>query len=114
MPKLAPIDVAAERDALKAEIKAVEKKLQALHSQLAAVDEIFQEEVGRVYDGVIIKTRKASYVFIAPNGKSAVMPIQKNSYGERTVYWYDGKKGAVALENTRYSSNNVARWLNKQ
>ena len=114
MPKLAPIDITAERDALKAEIKATEKKLNALRDQLSVVEEAFQEEVGRVYDGVVIKTRKASYVMTAPNGKSIVMSIARNSYRERDVFWYDGRKGAIALKGTRYSSNNVARWLNKQ
>ena len=79
-----------------------------------ALEAVYQEEVGRVVDGVVIKTRKASYVITAPSGKSVVMSIDRNSYRERDVFWYDGRKGAIALKGTRYSSNNVARWLNKQ
>lgn len=92
----------------------MEKELSALRRQLSEVEEEYQKEVGRTYCGVTIKTRKASYVMIAPSGKSIVMPINKNSYGERNVYWYTGKQGALVLNQTRWSSNRVAKWLSEQ
>lgn len=108
------MDVTTRRDTLKSTIAAMEKELGALKRQLSNVEEEYQMEVGRTYCGVTIKTRKASYLMIAPSGKSVVMPIQKNSYGERSVYWYEGKKGAMALELTRWNSNRVAKWLSEQ
>ncbi len=108
------MDVTERRATLKANIAAMEKALSALKRQLADVEEQYQKEVGRSYYGVTIKTRQASYVLIAPSGLSVTMSRTRNAYNERNVYWYTGKKGALALEATRWNSNRIAKWLAEQ
>ena len=108
------MDVTARRDTLKSTIDAMEKELSALRRQLSDVEEEYQKEVGRTYCGVTIKTRQASYVLIAPSGLSVTMSRNRNAYHERDVFWYTGKKGAKALEATRWSSNRIAKWLAEQ
>lgn len=102
------------RESLQIAIKSKEDELANLRRQLDEVETEYQEKVGRVYAGVTIKTRKASYVLTAPNGKAVTLSRNRNAYNERNVYWYDGKKGALALELTRWNSNRIARWLSEQ
>jgi hypothetical protein len=107
-------DIAVQREALKKEIKKVEAQLKLLQQQLSEVEKVYQEQVGNVHNGVVIKTRKSSYILTAPNGKSVVTTIAVNAHNERNIYWYDGRKGDLALANVRGSIYAIANWLKEQ
>ena len=100
-----------EMKILNSEIKALEKDLADKKKAYQQMEEDAKSTIGITYAGMNIKTRKASYVITRPDGLSVTTPRKTNSHNERHVYWYNGKKGELALEFARMSPKKVALWL---
>jgi hypothetical protein len=92
-------------------IKQKQKETNDLQKQFDKLDLDYQAKIGTMYAGINIKSRKGSYILTRPDGLSVVVPKTKNSYNERNVFWYSGKKSEVAIQHTRSSHKKIAIWL---
>lgn len=100
--------------ALRKEINALKKQLLKMEESYEAMGNEYVATVGYEHKGVNIKRRKASYVITRSDGLAITTPLYPNKYGERMVFWYDGKKGDKALDGVRMGCRQLAEWLDQQ
>lgn len=111
MARVAGITSTTDMETLKKEIKALQKQLAKKEAEYQALADHQAATVGVMYSGVNIKARKGSWLITRADGLAVTMSNSRNAHNERHIYWYDGKKGAMALEATRMGHKKVALWL---
>jgi len=100
-----------EINEMKTKINKLKRELEKEEEKLSLMCAKKEAKFGHNYKGVNIKTRKGSYIITREDGLSVTMNKKRNAHNERNIYWYNKKKGNIAIESTRMNQHNVAMWL---
>ena len=89
------------------------RKQDNLQDKIDKIEDLVRAERSRLAKTVTMTVKGKSKILIC-NGKALSVPDATNSYGERTVYWYDmnkGKRIGPAIENERSGYYWLKIWL---
>jgi len=92
-------------------ITSIERQIQTKQDELNTLRESLAEEKSILARSVTVTRRKASTVLSREDGLSIVVSAPNNSHRERTINWYDGKKGQEIENNSRTNIREWSIWL---
>ena len=92
-------------------ITSIVRQIQTKQDELDALREMLAEEKRILISNIVVTRRKASTVLSREDGLSIVVSAPNATHRERTIFWYDGKKGQEIERNSRMNIREWSIWL---